>query len=957
MSNPPAGWYPDPTGQPDTIRWWNGKQWTNRTEKGTVPDEGQPAAPETGGDGSGDDVQPAWGSTASVDPTPVEPTSVQPTSVRPTPAQATSVQQTGSEQRWGATSSGADRTPAWGATTPQAGWDSTSPPQQGGWWPNPDAAAGESGPRLTAVGPAAIGPVDGGEDAGEVRGEDGLTPFERARATWNAPEIAPAPPEHWTQQPVPDVVESAPEGAVTPESSEQAAPNGWKLRLADATGEAGTPDEVPAPDTAGAGAANSASTASGPGAADAAGTASGTGVASGAGAVSGASTASGPGTPNTTGAADVAGTPNSPGTADAQAGTGSWGDDAGGDWGVESGSDVAAGVSAAGDWGSEDGGASAGGWSAEPATGSQSGAAGWGVEAGHDAQQAGTPETTAGDGGEVEPAPEVAGGGEPGWSDVSWTEVPNPARQPRDPSADEGQAERGDGPDSETTQVQPAQVQATQASGDESTPDAPTWGAQPSGDSAQPAWGSQPDPAPAATQAQSGWGVDPELGQAPTQQNWGVAAAATGGQSAGWGAKTPDGQEQPAAWGGAASDGKQQTPDQGSKAPDNHEQGPSWGAAAPDGQEQGPSWGAKAPDGQQTGAGSWGSQQAAGGVQGAGAGQGEQSAAAAWGAGQSDGGPWADQHETGWGTKPDQADAQAAGGPWGEQKQASWGSAQGGAPTTPTEGGPWGGGQQAGGWGSGPSADGAGVATKPAGATKKPSGGGGGPSGAKLPLLIGGGVALILLIVTAVFMITNSGDKKADPTPAPPTNQPTIPPGGVKPGQSKNPKLHEGERIASTAISFPRRTGTWSDRKRLVPQLLDSSGQYLVLQEKFDGTNNWYADIFVGALGNQSRYGGDPKATALALANEVPASMYGNIQITRKAGANGEVKRSGKSGWFVQQTVTAKSSKVTARVLTLTVAVFDLGDGTAVAYISDVPTNRPDLKAAESQAYKGINVG
>ncbi|MDX6260292.1 MAG: hypothetical protein QOH84_1980, partial [Kribbellaceae bacterium] len=33
MSNPPAGWYPDPTGQPDTIRWWNGTQWTNRTEK------------------------------------------------------------------------------------------------------------------------------------------------------------------------------------------------------------------------------------------------------------------------------------------------------------------------------------------------------------------------------------------------------------------------------------------------------------------------------------------------------------------------------------------------------------------------------------------------------------------------------------------------------------------------------------------------------------------------------------------------------------------------------------------------------------------------------------------------------------------------------------------------------------------------------------------------------------
>src|ERR1700709_959180 len=36
MSNPPAGWYPDPTGQPNTIRWWNGTKWTNKIEKETA---------------------------------------------------------------------------------------------------------------------------------------------------------------------------------------------------------------------------------------------------------------------------------------------------------------------------------------------------------------------------------------------------------------------------------------------------------------------------------------------------------------------------------------------------------------------------------------------------------------------------------------------------------------------------------------------------------------------------------------------------------------------------------------------------------------------------------------------------------------------------------------------------------------------------------------------------------
>ncbi len=43
MSNPPAGWYPDPTGQPNTIRWWNGKQWTNRTEEEPAAEVGSAA--------------------------------------------------------------------------------------------------------------------------------------------------------------------------------------------------------------------------------------------------------------------------------------------------------------------------------------------------------------------------------------------------------------------------------------------------------------------------------------------------------------------------------------------------------------------------------------------------------------------------------------------------------------------------------------------------------------------------------------------------------------------------------------------------------------------------------------------------------------------------------------------------------------------------------------------------
>jgi hypothetical protein len=247
----------------------------------------------------------------------------------------------------------------------------------------------------------------------------------------------------------------------------------------------------------------------------------------------------------------------------------------------------------------------------------------------------------------------------------------------------------------------------------------------------------------------------------------------------------------------------------------------------------------------------------------------------------------------------------------------------------------------------------------------------------KTPLLIGGVVALVLIVVAGVFFFVNRADNSADPpvtqptdlaTSTMPSNTPTsssptpttTPSGGqntVPPGQSKNPKLHEGARIASDAISFPRQKPPWSDRKRFVPQLLDSSGQYVLLQENFDGQNDWYADVFVGGLGTSVLFNGDPQATASDLSQQLPSSMYGGIPITVKPLRNAAVKRSGKSGWYYQQSITANSPKVTARTLTLTVAVFDLGDGTAVAYVSDIPTNRADLKAAESQAYKGINVG
>ncbi|TCM44307.1 DUF2510 domain-containing protein [Kribbella sp. VKM Ac-2568] len=324
-------------------------------------------------------------------------------------------------------------------------------------------------------------------------------------------------------------------------------------------------------------------------------------------------------------------------------------------------------------------------------------------------------------------------------------------------------------------------------------------------------------------------------------------------------------------------------------------------------------------------------------------------------------------------------DGQAAADPW-QVNQAGAGPWQaGGGGQTATE--PWQGGQQGGGQQQGVGQEQGAGQWQSGGAGQWPVEQGGGPGrikpdnggkegkggGSKLPLIVAAVVAFVLIVAAGVFFLSQRDDKTAgpDPTPPPtsappsPTNAPTTPGNQTTgaPGQSKNPKLHEAPRVASEAISFPRQGQPWSERKRLIAQLINSSGQYVRLQENFDGENDWYADMFVGALGTGTPFNGNPQATASDLMLQARSSMYGDIPVTFKPRANGPVKRSGKAGWFYQQTVTVNSTKVTSRVLTLTVAVFDLGDGIAVAYISDIPVNRPDLRTAEAQVYKGINVG
>lgn len=825
MSNPPAGWYPDPTGQPNIIRFWNGEKWTNQTDHEDAA--GRDAPPDDSHQAPSDPEPTQTAPTQAPEPaeqaTPTPRSSQQPASQDPQQPLAPRQETAGPGLR-SVQASGTGTPVAQPEDADSAGWWQPSPtPQLWDAAPAGDATQTNDGPRLRAVTPKEPAP------------EQGPTPAERAQATWGAPEIVAAPPEHWTQREVTDEQELL---ATTADVQPEEPAGNWTLKLApDPTDEptAATPIQPPAT--------------AGPVVADA-----------DAESAEGWSDVSWTAQPRfaPTPKEDVEAATTNPEPADA---TDAWPAD------TRAAEVPVADVRSA------------------------------------ELQDA---ELQAAD------AAETAAQLQPDWGDQSGSQQDQQDQQASDQPSWGVEAQDQD--DLQTPEQATAGPLWTAPQPDDATQEQPVWGAQ----GASSTQGTQQ---PGQVQL---WG-DQQAGQ--PEQAWGTqqVAAGTDSQAAagdnGWGVGDQHGVQESGPWGQQPTAETQN----GQQAGDQAWGGQSWPVQQPTDQQAGNGWG----EGQPTAPPGWGATQ--------------QNGAQSWASGQqngqqSSGGSWAgDQQGSGqsWGAGQQAWGDQQAPRAWGEDGNESWG----GQTDLST-----------------------GVGQREKGKKKpKSPGGGGGPSGAKLPLIIGGGIAVVMLIVAAVFLIAKPGDdKKADPNPTgatQPTGSPTNQ-SSSKPGQSKNPKLHEGfARISSDAISFPRRNPPWSDRKRLVQQLLNSSGQHIVLQEKVNGGDDWSADIFVGGLGTGSGFNGDPKATAANLSVQLRTDMYGSIPVTYRTIANGAAKRTDKSGWFFQQTVTAKSAAVTDRVLTLTVAVFDLGDGTAVAYISGIPTNRPDLKAAESQAYKGINVG
>ncbi len=81
MDLPPSGWYPDPYGTPQLLRWWDGSVWTQHTH----PD------PNAGGAGN-HGVQAGVVPATAVQSTATHSTALQSAAVQAAAVQATAVQ-------------------------------------------------------------------------------------------------------------------------------------------------------------------------------------------------------------------------------------------------------------------------------------------------------------------------------------------------------------------------------------------------------------------------------------------------------------------------------------------------------------------------------------------------------------------------------------------------------------------------------------------------------------------------------------------------------------------------------------------------------------------------------------------------------------------------------------------------------------------------------------------------
>jgi hypothetical protein len=291
-----------------------------------------------------------------------------------------------------------------------------------------------------------------------------------------------------------------------------------------------------------------------------------------------------------------------------------------------------------------------------------------------------------------------------------------------------------------------------------------------------------------------------------------------------------------------------------------------------------------------------------------------------------------------------------AGAPGGDQWAAPVGTAE---PPSPV-------------WAAGAPQAGPGVPGGPGGPAGPGSTGGfpppqqAGSSNRTLLVALGVGVALLLVIGGVVLFSGGDDEPSADPTTT--TADTSVDTTTTTEADTTTTEPETlSETVASGALSFTRLPAPWDDwvasGRSEIPELENTAGQYVVVQENAPSGGQWIGNLLIGDLAPSIAYSGeaDLAAATQALTDQLVASYY-VTGATATPVQSIAIDVDGHPAHFIHTELSFSQAGLDTTNEKVIVVVVETGADRPSVFWASIPYNRADLNGGMDEVYRSLTV-
>lgn len=245
-------------------------------------------------------------------------------------------------------------------------------------------------------------------------------------------------------------------------------------------------------------------------------------------------------------------------------------------------------------------------------------------------------------------------------------------------------------------------------------------------------------------------------------------------------------------------------------------------------------------------------------------------------------------------------------------------------------------------------------------ATRGSSGSGGSGDQRRSPTawILIAAVGVIALVVVAVFLVPRFDGLRrvgADPLPG---GQGSINPCPPMPTTPPDPEPQPGDgRIHGGPISYPQLPSPWSQPygDTRVPFGRDVYQQTVLVEENYDGPNDWVASVLVAEL-----MAGDgffsPEDGSEIVARCVVGRFYGDAVVERDDKVDQKATIDGHEAWILESHLSFNIDGLQTKGELMIIAVIKVDDWRSGLFYASIPDTVPELVEPARQALKDVTV-